>query len=265
MSWKDSLPPELKEAPALKDVADVNSLAKQFVDQQSFLGTSLRIPGKDASDKDRQEFNTKLREKVPGLIPAPNFDDENSVKEFNKTIGVPDDPKGYKVPEKYKDFDDLSDVTAYAHEAGMTQRQFEKFVSKLADKVMTGRDDAKAKLSEEHKELQKEWGSAFEDKKKNIEVFLKSNDAPEDLVEAFSTDSLPKSTMMWLDSLVTQIGGEHNQDRGDGSPGKLTPAQAQSAIDEILGNRDHAYWNKEAPGHESAKKRMLELTALVVD
>ena len=43
----------------------------------------------------------------------------------------------------------------------------------------------------------------------------------------------------------------------------MTPPDAQLALEEILGNRQHPYWNPHmGQSHEAAKTRVLELTKL---
>jgi hypothetical protein len=46
--WRANLSDDLRSSKGLESVKDVESLAKQFLDAQSHIGNSIRIPGEDA-------------------------------------------------------------------------------------------------------------------------------------------------------------------------------------------------------------------------
>ena len=57
--------------PLLTESADFDSFLKQAVDYQAMQGSSIRIPGENASEEDRQAFYAKLTAQVPGLMAVP--------------------------------------------------------------------------------------------------------------------------------------------------------------------------------------------------
>ena len=83
--WKDDLNEEYKGSPAFKDIGDdINDLAKNYLDAQSHLGNAIRIPSKEASEDDVKAFHTRLVEKVPGLIPTPTSENQDTIDKVQK-------------------------------------------------------------------------------------------------------------------------------------------------------------------------------------
>jgi len=39
----------------------------------------------------------------------------------------------------------------------------------------------------------------------------------------------------------------------------MTPQEASAQISDMMNNRDHDFWHNERPGHDAAKRRMVEL------
>ena len=96
-TWRESLPDEIKESGALKDIPDVNTLAKSYVDAQSFIGRSIRIPGEDAGEDVRADFKDRLS-KVDGVgfIPTQESSKEEWDSFYGK-LGRPDEVDGYNI------------------------------------------------------------------------------------------------------------------------------------------------------------------------
>ena len=89
-NWRDELPDDLKGNEALSNFESIDQLAKSFVETKKFQGESIRIPGEDAGEDAIKEFNTKLLDKVPNLMPKPNLDSEDQAIEFFRSIGMPE-------------------------------------------------------------------------------------------------------------------------------------------------------------------------------
>ena len=98
--WKTVLPEELRADPTINQTPSVESLARQLVDAQKHIGNSLKIPGEQAGDDAWGEFNSRLKEKVPGLIAKPNPDNEEQMQILYGTMGRPDSPGEYKTTER---------------------------------------------------------------------------------------------------------------------------------------------------------------------
>lgn len=259
-NWKETLPPELKDAPSLKDVKDVSSLAKQYVDQQAYLGNAIRIPGPDAKEEDRKAFYDKLIEKVPGVIPAPNPDDKEGTTALWKKLGRPDSKDGYTLPEGIKQ-EEVNDILDLAFEAGATVQQAQVLVTKAAEKAQQTAAKRQETRQSNLKEISKEWGVTYEDRVATIKNTLKNMAAPDDLINGVETGDVGPATMRWLHSIAAQF-------KNPGAPPKegatlLTPNEAQLRISEIMNNKDHPYWNPSSSANAAAIKQMVELHRMV--
>lgn len=266
--WRASLPDDLKEAPALKDVTDVGALAKQFVDQQKYLGNAVRIPGEDASEDDKKAFREKLRAKVPNLVEV-DHDNYESFEEMAKRFGAPEDPTKY-VPPKFEDLPEgmkespLLDILKNAGvKSKLTQKQFENIAREFTEtelqRARTHHEEHKAGM----KKLADEWGYAFDKKLEAAVRAAEVSGAPEQLVEAVKGQTVPPEVMKWLAGLADQLGGEGkaNDGRKGEGDGFITPQEAQAQHDEIMANREHPYWTAR-PGSPEKKRAIEKVLAL---
>lgn len=259
-SWKDSLPPELKESPALKDVADIPGLAKQFIDQQSFLGSSLRIPSKDSSADQVKEFHAKVMEKVPGLMLTPDMTNTEVMNQVYNRMGRPDKAEKYAPPEGVKlDETDLLFFKGIAHKNGLNQRQFESMVKEIGEQNNQVFAEMDRKKNESIAELKKEWGAVHEERMNAIKGFMITQKAPTELIDEFMDGTAGVEAIKWMHGIVAAVGVEGTnvtKEKGEDS-GRMTPAEAQAKVNEIMSNRDHAYWNGSDPGHAAAVARVI--------
>src|SRR3990172_1966912 len=259
-TWKDELPDDLKASPALKDITDVKTLAKTYVDQQVFLGSSLRLPGPDAGDDDRKAFHTKLLEKVPGLIPTPNPDDPELMGALFRKFGQPEKPDGYTLPKDVEPpEEDVKALREIAHKAGLSNKQFQHMVKELHSINATSQQLQEIETQNGIKNLRNEWGIAFEDRLSLAQKALVVTKAPQTLVDAVKDGTAGPDTIKWLHGLAKQIGAEGiNMAGAEGGASinvRLTPIEARAQIQEMLNNHDHPYWK----GDMDARNKMVEL------
>lgn len=266
--WRSQIPEDLRESSALKDVNDLPSLAKQFVDQQAYLGNSLRIPGEDASEDAVAEFERKLSEKVPGLVKI-DYDDPETFNKLANRFGAPEDPSKYQFPQ----FEDLPDgmeesplaetLREVAGEVKLTQKQFEAIAKGFTEKELQKAQEYSENHSASYTSLKNEWGDAFDEKKSSAVAAAKATKAPEQMIEAMENDRVPAEVMKWMSSVANQLGEEFivNDGNRGGGPRKLTPAEAQMKLDEIMENREHPYFTgtRGTPEHARAIERVMEL------
>lgn len=266
-NWRDSLPDDIKGSSALADVKDIPSLAKQFIDAQSFIGRSVRIPGEDAGEEDWNKFHEKVLTGAPTLMRKPDPDDEKSLESVLKSMGMPEDKSKYSVEGIKVDgveptegeIERLRDIAA---EAKMTQKQFENYVRRHFNDVATKVTEQQTKVKEGIDALKGEWGMAY-DQNLNIAVdVLKKTNAPDSLIRSAEKGEVSADTIKWAHGLAKALGSEGTPASGDGkgtSDPKLTPAEAANKIAEIMGNKQHPYWNGGDPRHKAAIDRMVEL------
>lgn len=254
----------LRGNPALKDFDSVEGLARNFIDLQSHVGNSIRIPSEDAGPEARKEFYKKLGEKVPGLMPVPNSDDPEALATVYNQLGRPESPDKYVIPDMGEGVDNRTteQFRDVAHRHGLTQKQFEGIVKDITQANLQGAQQFQAAHDAEMKSLRdQEWGVAYDD---NLQLALnvaESTNAPPELVAAIKGNQATAATLKWLYGIGKQMVGEGKPLTSDqnNKDGRMIPSEAAARISEIMNNKQHPYWNPSDPGHNNALKRMLEL------
>ncbi len=265
-NWRDSLPDEIKANPALANFQDIGQMAKSFIDMKSFQGDSIRIPGQDAGDDDKQKFVEKLVEKAPNLMLKPNFDNPEQTNEFYRTLGKPEKSDQYGTPE-IKDLpegtvqneDRLAFFRTLAHEANLTKNQFDKIMSEVTKADVVNAQSQMEKQKQEMEGLKQEWGMATDERLSKIETLASKTGAPDHLIEAIKNKSIPADIAKWIYSLSESLGDEgvNLLNNENGHDTTMTPAEANDKIQEIYRNKEHPFHK----GDPTALKRMIELVA----
>lgn len=265
--WRQHLPEEMREAPVFQDVPDIGTLAKNYQELKSYQGNSLRIPGEDAGEEALQEFYGKLNEKVPGLMPAPDPENEEVLEGLYTRLGRPEAADGYKLPEVDTGGIDMDMSMAeilkpIAHKYGLSQKQFQGIVAEV---TATNANSAQ-ELSRQHAmdidALSKEWGAAYTERVGKATRVAEATGAPSELVNAVKQGVVGAQTLKWLYTLSESLGGETANMVNQKGAGILTPEEAMLKISEIRGNKEHPYWKTSDPSHEAARKKMRELHKL---
>ena len=242
--WRESLPDEIRESETLKDIEDVGSLAQQFIEQSRYLGNSVRIPGEDADDAQRQEFRQKLLDKNLGLMEVPDPTNEEAMAAIYDTLGRPKEASAYDKPEVEGvniDSERFGKLAAAAHKAGISNNQFKSVVSEIlsadAEMVGAGTQAREAGLAE----LRGEWGNAYDSKLAKAAKVAELTGAPAGLVAALGEGNTDAATLKWLDKLGSSLGGEAAElvSQMNGGDGKLTKLEAREKADEILKTMDN--------------------------
>jgi uncharacterized protein YukE len=254
---QEMLPEDLRNDPSLKDVQDVGTLAKMFRDTKAMQGNSLRIPGEDASEEDWQQFYSKVAERAPGIMPKPDFDSEEQRVEFYKSLGMPEQPSEYEIPEMegiQMDDDRVEFLQSAAHDIGLTKKQFHDVMAKVLEKDAADIQSQQQARDQKMAELKQEWGQAF-DKYAGYAEQLRQQYLP-----FIPAEQMGAETLRGLAQLAEAMGGEGAEVLNQSSASdSVTPEEAQNQINEIYNNRQHPFWNASDPGHSDALQRMLKL------
>lgn len=230
--WRSSLPPELKDNPSLRDVQDVASLAKQFVDTKAMVGNSLRVPSTEAGQDDIKGFVERiLQNDHLGLMHKPDLEDADSVQQVYNALGRPEDTSGYQ-PAEGVDPEAFGALAPTAHELGLTKSQFEGLTARHAQLVQ----EHVTKVSEERKaglaQLQGEWGLAYNEKTERALKMVQQLGGHHGLEDAIAQGMVDAPTLRLLDTIATQMGSE-------GTPMAQQMNQInQSTPDELRQKRD---------------------------
>lgn len=245
-NWKDALPSEYKDAPWMKNIADVATLAKSYASVQKLIGADkIPIPGKDATPEQWKAVFQKL--------------------------GVPEKPEDYKVEmdPKYKDQIDADFLGAFAkqaHTVGVLPTQAKQMAEWFAE-VNKAQFDAmqtaqETQIQENLKGLEKEWGEAYKQNVGLAKAALKQFGGEE--VTKFVRESGLGRNPLFL-KLLAKAGETLSEDQIKGFTGEssgqrqYSPQEARAKINEIKANVKGPYYNPQDPAHEATKKEVRAL------
>ena len=255
--WRLSLPENMQQWDEVKNASDADTFYKQVGDMRSMIGRSLQVPGPDASTEVRENYLKKVLEKTPEVILRP---DDDRMDEFYNSLGRPESADKYGIPELPEGVDIDQDSVALfrgiAHDAGLSQKQFEQVVSRMSEGSAQGRQAQVQQRDSELQGLKGEWGLAFEQNiamaEKVRQEFFPHIDIPVVQLDVNSIKS--------MHTLAKSMLGEGaNFTLAQGASDVMTPSEADQQINEILGNREHAYWDQTHPGHKAAVDKVLKL------
>ncbi len=257
-SWRDNLPTELKGHKGLADVKDVNSLAQQFIDGQSMIGNSIRIPGPEAGDDAWRAFHTKLTDKVPNLIPTPNKDNEEQMNALYRSMGRPDDALGYEHPEGV-DATQMGDFAQLAHGLGLSKTQYSKMVGALQELTVVKQEAASEEFNAGIRALKQDWGIVYEDNLQLVNSVMKGTGAPKEMLELAADGKLGADAIKWLHNIGKQLGTEGINFEKDEFSSRVSPAEAKERVKEIMDDRKGPYWDGAHPQHREYVQRVVDL------
>ena len=267
--WKNLLPEEMRDNPAIRDLATPEALVNSFTEAQSLIGSSIRVPSAEASAEDVAAFHQTLMDKAPGVMLKPDMANAEARDAIYTQLGRPEKGEDYQVPEidaKGLDLDhSMTDAfRPLAHKAGLNQDQFNLIVGEISKINIDNAFEQQKQHDAAMHTLAQEWGATFEDRMKTISNFAQQMRAPSGLITALQNNKADVATVKWLYEMSEAMPAEGagiNRDAQNQST-KMTPAEAKNRIAEIYRNKDHAFWNAEDPNHEDAIALMIELRKL---
>lgn len=205
---------EHRANPALKDFKDVDALAKAFTDTKAMVGNMIRIPGPDAGTEDIAAFKQKLLESDMGVMPTPDFTDEEATLAYYRKMGTPEEATGYSPIEGMAEerFDVMSRL---AHEAGISDKQFTQVASQMLAADQGVLDAINGQREEGVSALKAEWGDAYAQKFARVQRLAEATKAPAALLKALTDSAIDAATLKWIDSIAESLGGEGAQLKDD--------------------------------------------------
>ena len=261
-TWRESLPEDLREAGALRDIPDVNTLAKAYTDAQSYIGRSIRIPGDDAGDEVWSDFTAKLTN-VPGIARVPTEDSsDEDWSAFYSRMGRPETPDAYNIKrQEGLEWSDAEDaLLSKLHEIGLNNRQASDLVNWMNEGVTEVNQDQERSRDAALAQLKDDWGQAFDSKISDAKAALNHFGDAQLMAEL---DASGLGNNVALIKAFAEIGKGFSEDpamsTGDRRAMAVTPAEARMQIDEILANPTHPYNDANNPGHDAAILRMSKL------
>lgn len=259
--WREAIPAEYRDAPALKDVKDIGSLAKQFVDQTRYLGNAIRIPGEDAGATGRAEFLQKIQRHAPELIRRPDLSDEQAAAEFWEMAGVPKDPAGYDIEEGLTVPEDrLERARAVAKKLGITKRAFNQFMKDQIAAEAAQAEETQRLAAEDFKGLSQEWGAATEARIADVKKFAEVMQLPESFRSALAEGKVGSDWMKAIHGIIQQFGGLGEGKQVAFQPGGAipdSPDEIQAKIREI--ERHEGFRKMNHPDHRRLIEKRVQL------
>ena len=238
MSWMDDLPTELVDS--LSDEIKANPTLQQYktfedaltghINTKSALGRSIRIPGDDAGETDKEAFLEKLMNNAPSLMVKPDFAEKEQASEFYKTLGMPDDFSKYENPEGFNlDTEIEAQLREVLHGANLTNQQYQEVVTKLSSMNDQTVENNQTVQTQDMDDLAGKWGVTLEGR---LASAKKMN---EEFYPGRNFDGLNSSELQALYNIHESVTGKGAQaPLQPGTPGGMTPQEAQEQAGEIM-------------------------------
>lgn len=231
-NWREGLG-EYADNPAFADFNSLESLAKAYDNTKRMVGNSIRIPGEDAGDEDRQAFYDRLLQADVGLTRIPDSDDAEGMQALYARLGRPEEASGYTEIEGIEG-ERFGLITKLAHEHGISDSQLQSVLGGVmqADKEAFEISESERRVGVQ--QLKGEWGDAYTEKHARLKNLAKITKAPPALIEQIESGEVGADTLRWLDSLAESMGGEGTQLSDDlGGVTENTRDELQAQFDEI--------------------------------
>ncbi len=242
-NWRDGLSEGLKDDPALKDFADVENLAKSYVNTKKMVGDTIRLP--EDGDPDAA----------------------TKTEEIYSKLGRPDKPEDYtaQMPggeDIVWDEDSVGAFKTVAHAAGLNNKQAQVVMDWYGDLVEAGMKEQDEGLKDAVETLKKDWGSSYD---RNMAMTLQAIDkmgGPE-LKTELETRGLGNSPRLtkFIYSFAKNL-AEDGIIPGEVA-GVITKADAVAKIEAIKADPEHPYFHKDKPGYKEATDEMYRLNQIV--
>ncbi len=230
-NWLDSLPDEIKANPTLSKFKTPDDLASSYVELERKIGRSLTIPGDDATDDAWERYYAKAQESGHLALHPDHADDDHS-SAFWKSVGVPEDVDGYKLPEDFKELPDdyVSNMRKVAKEAGWTNKQFQATLQEFGKEYGEQQEALDQSIEEDKAVIAGKWGMAEEQKKSAVNALISKYADPD-----HPLSELNSAAYLLLDNIVQAFSGKGPQGHAQPSAGgdTYTPGELKEMIADI--------------------------------
>lgn len=260
--WRDELPADIKENGALNEVTTIDQMATMIVNGRRLQTNQISIPGEDASAEKKGEFLKDLQTKVPDLVYVGEGAEMSNVYD---RMGRPKDHTEYEIgdiPDPLKE--NFSTLSEKAHAAGLSKNQMKVVADTILEDFNASAATSAAATDAEQKKLQAEWGDAAPTKQKAAADFAKRLGFNDAFADAIEEGVMGLDNMKAFDKMMTgfESPGPRIGDESGAGVTTLTPGEAELKLEEIMGNRQHAYWDGASPAHKAAVEKVVELTRM---
>jgi hypothetical protein len=243
-NWFDELDPDLKNHPSITKFKDPKGLAKSYVELQKMIGKDkIAIPNEKSTPQEWSEFYQK--------------------------VGRPDEMTGYEapdieMPEEIKmRAESLEAFKAKAHELGLTKKQFAELYalqSEITQTTFNQQVEEAQKMKENTEtELRKEWGAAFDKKIDSAQKLINTFFKGKELHKAFTVLSNDRGFVSAMSDIAEKLGEDNISGT---SRMTMTPKEAQSSMNQMLGDTKNPLHDDLHPEHQAAVEKFTELSRM---
>lgn len=240
-SWKTVLSEDIINHPSMANVPDVPTLAKNYVNQQEFIGRKGIIPPKEGDEADLNRYYNQ--------IGRPETPDKYEVKKLD----IPDNMKQY-IRE-----DGIDNFKSIAHKHGLLQKQFEGIMKDYVDnniKFINGYNDKLAEQKEKAlNDFKNEAGENYSRLVDSAENAMKVGGLNEEqIAEIKSSPTLLKA----FSSIGSVLSDDVLSGQNSGSS-RMTAEDIQAEIRTIIDDKDSPLHNAGHRDHARYLSRLSDL------
>jgi len=246
--WRSQIPEEIAGHKSLDTIRDVPSLIKGYVHAQSMIGADkVVIPPSSATPDEWTDFYAKT--------------------------GRPEEPTGYELGEVDIDEDTGSWFKELAHSAGLRPDQAQKLMNGYLERAGLQQQNSEADVTRLYedgvKEMQREYGSAFEERIAAGDSVLQQFGNPEltnlQLADGRALKDHPEMVRLAV-NLGQYIKDKIGEDQllGVKSRGGMTPDEANERLREIT-RADGPLFDSRHPEHDWHVQESLRLRELTIN
>ncbi len=241
--WKASLPQDLRDNPVFHAIKDVDTLAKSYVHAQSMVG----------------------RDKIP--VPGPNATPEEWAM-INERLGVPKELDKYELtspdntsPEVFNDFKKM------AHGLGIRPSQAKAMIDwnvKTGQAIQEQQTQAAAQAKTKNEEsLKAKWGEGYEKELQRSVMAMEEWGGP-DLKKVLEESGVGNNPVMI--EMFNKLGKAMGEDKIRGKENVsfgVTPDEAKSQVNSIMGDPKSPYFDAGHPKHHETIEHVKKLYTMM--
>jgi hypothetical protein len=243
--WKQSLAEDLRNDPTIQTTPTVEALAKQLVHAQKAVGKDkVVLPGKHGTEDDWAQVFKKL--------------------------GRPENGEGYTLPEEGFTDSEKQMVREMALKNNLLPGQLEGVLGWVKDvassRVTEVQNGQKEHMAKQQEILKKEFGDAYDHRLNLAKTVIEKVGGEEMLAKMRQMPELNQNAefVKLLSKVGEQFLAEDKVDLGPRMEAGMTPGNAQSEIEQIMGNYESPYYNESHPAHKRVVERVQELYKMVL-
>lgn len=233
-NWREGIDKQYADTEAIKNLPDINTMAKTLVDSQSELGRRVRMLDENSTEEDKDKFYNRM--------------------------GRPENADNYKLDDglEIEDKTRLDGFKIFAHKIGITNNQFNEIVKNELQASNTSYDDAMSNLKTS-------WGTDYESRvglaNKAVSVF-----GGEGLIKIMNMNGVGNNPVVIkafyeAGKLLTKEPAVAAKEGDAVTNNQYDPETAKRMIAEKFRNKEFTkdYFSGQAYGHDDAVKSMSEL------